>query len=158
MALFARQRELTEDRLLEGEEVLVRAEIARPEIYWKSFVVFIIAMLFWVFVAPQLGVILLVTSLLMFMRSYLQKSILLLALTNKRVLVRYGLLQIDVVDVHFDKIESIELERMLPGYLLGYATVVLMGTGNRYIRIPYVANGEALRKVYNELTLSEKRL
>ena len=83
----------------------------------------------------------------------LVKEILLMVLTNKRVLVRYGILQVDVVDMRFSKIESIELERMIPGYILGYANVVLMGTGNRYVVIPFVDNALEFRRAYNKLTL-----
>jgi hypothetical protein len=78
-----------------------------------------------------------------------------LVVTNKRVLARYGLLQVDVVDIHFDKIESMELERMLPGYIMGYSNIVVMGTGNRFIVIPYVANGIQLRRAYNERVLNK---
>ena len=78
-----------------------------------------------------------------------------LVLTNKRVLVRYGLLQMEVVDIRFNKIESVELERMPTGMMMGYATIVIMGTGNRYISIPYVANGRRIRRAYNEMVLGE---
>ena len=79
-----------------------------------------------------------------------------LVLTNKRVFVRYGILQVDVVDIHFSKIESVELERMPPGFIMGYSNVVIYGTGNRMIVIPYVANGPQVRRAYNELTLNSE--
>ncbi len=104
----------------------------------------------------ELGILLAVVAVLMAIYATILKEILMLVVTNKRVLVRYGILQIDVVDIHFDKVESVELERMLPGYLIGYANVVIMGTGNRYIVIPYVANAVDIRRVYNEQVLAEK--
>ena len=80
-----------------------------------------------------------------------------LVVTNKRLLVRYGILQIDAVDIHFDKIESVELERMIPGYIMGYSNIVIMGTGQRYMVIPFVANGPELRRAYNEQVLGDKK-
>ena len=72
----------------------------------------------------------------------LTQHYLLLVVTNKRVLARYGLLQMDVVDIRLSKVESIDLERMLMGHIFGYSSVVVAGTGQRIIRVPHIANGE----------------
>lgn len=143
-----------EDMLVKGEEVIVQARI-HWAIYWRAAAVLILSVLVGGFIVKELGYLLLVTSLAMFIHAWLKKSILLLVVTNKRILVRYGILQVDVVDMHFDKTESIELERMIPGYLLGYANVVLMGTGNRYVVVPYVENAVEIRRTYNKIVLSD---
>ncbi len=143
-----------DDMLVDGEEIVAQAEIS-PAIYWKSIVVFCCAILLSLFVFP-LGILLFVVALCMVVHVTIKKSILLLVLTNKRILVRYGILQVDVVDMRFSKIESLELERMIPGYVMGYANVVLMGTGQRYVVIPYVGNAVELRRAYNRLTLAEE--
>jgi uncharacterized membrane protein YdbT with pleckstrin-like domain len=144
-----------EERLLPGESIIAQAVI-HDGIYWKSVAVFIIALLFALFVFVELGVILALFGLGMVTTAILKKEILMLVVTNNRVFVRYGILQVDVVDIHFDKVESVELERMLPGYLMGYSNVIIMGTGNRFIVIPYVANGIEIRRAYNEQTLLAK--
>lgn len=138
--------------LVSGEEVVLRAELHNA-IYWKSAAVFLFSILLFLFVARPLGYLLFTVAVVMTIISIITKHYLLLAITNKRVLARYGLLQMDVVDIRFSKIESIDLERMLPGHLFGYATVVVMGTGQRFIRIPYIANAEAFRRYHNEITL-----
>lgn len=138
--------------MVSGEEVVLRAELHNA-IYWKSIAILILGALLWLFVARPLGYLLLTVGIIMVVLSIITKHYLLLAITNKRVLARYGLLQMDVVDIRFSKIESIDLERMLPGHLFGYATVVVMGTGQRFIRIPYIANAEAFRRYHNEITL-----
>lgn len=149
-----RARQGVESALVDGEKVVETAEI-HPGIYWQSVAVFILAILV-SFVAMELGIFLAVVSVLMFAYNTLKKEILLLVLTNKRIFVRYGILQVDLVDINFSKIESIELERMPTGYIMGYANVVIMGTGQRYITIPYVANGPAIRQAYNQLTLARE--
>lgn len=145
-----------ESRLVDGESVLKNARI-HWGIYWKAGVIFFIGFLIGVLLAWELGILLMAVGGLAAFYAAAKKAILLLCLTNKRVLARYGILQVDVVDIHFDKIESLELERMLPGYLMGYSNVVIMGTGNRMIVIPYVANGPEVRRAYNETVLSEKK-
>lgn len=142
--------------LVDGEELVVEAKI-HWAIYWKAVAVFILAVIVGLIIF-ELGVLLAVSAFVMFVHATLRKEILMLVLTNKRVLLRYGILQVDVVDMRFSKIESVELERMLPGYLLGYANVVLMGTGQRYVGIPYVGNAVEFRRAYNKLTLEDDEL
>lgn len=148
----ARKRVSIDEMLVKGEEVVARGVI-HPGIYWQAAAVFVIAVIVGLYVY-QLGLLLAVTAIVMFIYATIKKEILLLVLTNKRILVRYGILQVDVVDIRFSKIESIELERMPPGYLMGYANLVVMGTGQRYVVIPYIGNGPEIRQAYNHLTLS----
>lgn len=142
------------ERLVDGEDVLVRSDI-HWGIYWKPAFVFVMGLLVMVLVVRELGILLMVTGAVFGAYNYIRAAILLAVLTNKRVMARYGILMVDVVDIHFDKIESVELERMLPGYILGYSNLVLMGTGNRMVVIPYLANGPALRRAYNETVLGD---
>ncbi|MGQ0527120.1 MAG: PH domain-containing protein [Alphaproteobacteria bacterium] len=143
-----------EERLVEGEKI-VRTAAIHWGIYWKACAVFVFSLLVALVFAVELGIFLAFVAIIMGVYAVIKKEILLLVLTDKRILTRYGMLQVDVVDIHFDKVESVELERMWLGYMLGYANVILMGTGNRYIVIPYVANGVDIRRTYNELTLNK---
>ena len=141
--------------LVSGEEVILRAML-HPAIYWRAAAVLILAVLVWVFIAAPLGLLLAVVGGSLLLLAAITQHFLLLAVTNKRVLARYGLLQMDVVDIRLSKIESIDLERMLPGHIFGYASVVVMGTGQRMIRVPYIKNAEAFRRYYNEMVLVDE--
>ena len=143
-----------EELFVDGEDVVITAKI-HDAIYWKSVAVFVISLLVALFVVIEIGALLAFVSVLMFVHALFKKEILQLVVTNKRIFVRYGILQVDVVDIQFSKIESIELERMLPGFIFGYSNVVVMGTGNRYIVIPYVRNALSIRRAYNKITLEE---
>jgi hypothetical protein len=145
---------MLKERLVEGETVLGVGRI-HDGIYWPAAAVFLLGVIFALFIASRLGLLLFFVALLMALHAFARQQILLFVLTNKRVLARAGLLKIDVADIHLDKIESIEVEQMLPGYLLGYANLVVTGMGNRYISIPYVANAAAIRKAFIETTLGE---
>ena len=144
-----------DELFVDGEEVVLEGEIHNA-IYWKAVALFIVAVLIGVFIVLELGIFLAGVALLSYIYAMLKKNILQLVLTNKRVFVRYGLLQVDVVDIQFSKIESIELERMLPGFIFGYSNVVIMGTGNRYIVIPYVGNALQFRRTFNKIDLEDK--
>lgn len=151
-----KRKQSADDLLVKGEQIVAEAIISPVGIYWKAIGVLIFAVLVGLMLAIELGILLVVTALAMFAYATLKKEILMLVLTNKRMLFRYGILQVDVVDIRFDKIESVELERMPPGYIMGFANVVIMGTGQRYVVIPYVANGPEIRQAYNRLTLSDE--
>ncbi len=140
--------------LVKGEEVILRAEL-HGAIYWRSVAVLIAALLL-LLIAPPLGVLFGVVGFIMLCVAILTQHFLLLAVTNKRILARYGLLQMDVVDIRLSKVESIDLERMLTGHIFGYANVVVMGTGQRLIRVPYIRNADAFRRYYNEMVLAEE--
>lgn len=143
-----------EKMLVSGEEIILKARL-HGAIYWKSVAILLLALLL-LLVIPVFSIILGVVGVLMLITAMLTQHYLLLAVTNKRVLARYGLLQMDVVDIRLSKIESIDLERMLPGHLFGYASVVVMGTGQRFIRVPFIGNAESFRRYYNEMVLAEE--
>ncbi len=142
--------------LVDGEKILERGVISNA-IYWKSIVVLIIGFIVLFFV-HQLGILLGIVSVFMFAYATIAKEILMFVLTDRRIFVRYGILQVDVVDMRFDKIESVELERMLPGFILGYANLVVMGTGQRYIVLPYIQNGVQIRRRFNDIVLKNDDL
>ena len=153
MKAIKAMKENLSERLLPEEQVIARAVIS-DGIYWRAAAVFVLAVLVALFVVIQLGALLAVVAVLMAIYAIIRKEVLFLVVTNKRILTRYGLLQVDVVDIHFDKVESMELDRMATGFAMGYATVVIMGTGTRYIAVPYVANAIEIRRAYNEMTLN----
>lgn len=152
--LDTRTAQLVEGRLVEGEQVLAASRI-HGGIYWQTLAVGLITLLVGLFVAYQLVYVLGMATAAMALYAFWRKTFYVLVLTDKRIFARYGLLQMDVVDMRFDKIESMETEQMLPGYLMGYANLVVMGTGNRYITIPYVANAADIRKKFNEIVLKD---
>jgi len=149
-----KKRAAIEDVLLSGEHVVSRAVIHNG-IYWKSLAVLLLSVGAGL-VAFPIGVLLAVTAVLMFIHATLKKEIVFLVLTNKRVFVRTGLLQVEVVDMPLSKIESLDLMRMLTGVLMGYAHIVMTGTGQRVIMVPYVANAAEFRQAYNRVTLESE--
>lgn len=143
-----------ENMLVKGEEVVLRAQVHKA-IYWRSVCVILIAIALFFYVKP-LSMLIGIAGAVMLCVAILTQHYLLLVVTNKRILARYGLLQMDVVDIRLSKVESIDLERMLLGHIFGYSNVVVAGTGQRVIRVRYVANGEVFRRFYNEMVLIEE--
>lgn len=151
-AALLNNADLSISNMLQADEEIVLRGVIHWAIYWKSAAVLFLAFLL-CFIAVQLGVLLGVVGVLMLIHAVVTKHIMAIVLTNRRVITRYGLLQMEVVDVRLSRIESLELERMLLGILLGYANVVIMGVGQRHVRIPYIANAVQFRRLYNDRVL-----
>jgi len=57
------------------------------------------------------------------------------AITNKRVIIKTGLIKRTTLETMLLKIEGIMVDQNIPGRMLGYGTVVLIGTGGT--KYPY---------------------
>ncbi len=130
--------------LREGEQLLHVARI-HPGIYWKGAAVFVISAVLMMSVF-NLGAFLMFVSLIMLSVSYLTKHYLLLATTDRRVLLRFGIINLDVVDIQHERVESVQLARTIMGRILGYASVMITGTGSRVTTIPFVADADEFRR------------
>ncbi len=135
--------------LREGEVVLGRAIISQG-IYWKTIAFFVIAIMLLVLATP-LGVLFLGVTLVAFCYAFMVKNALLMIVTNQRVLVRSGIIKVDTVQLRFDRIESVEIQRTIPGQFLNYATIVVTGIGSRLAYIPYAENAVEIRDILNEV-------
>lgn len=138
--------------LVPGEEILASSRI-HPGIYWKSVAVLIVGFLL-LFQVFNLGILFLLIGGAMAFAAWVMQTNLMLVLTNRRVVVRQGLLfWTEGVELRLSQIESVELEKMIPGMIMGYGTVAVAGTGQRTARVPYVANAEHLRRAIDEILL-----
>src|SRR5689334_2578835 len=67
------------------------------------------------------------------------------AVTNRRVLVKVGLLSVHTVELLLGKVEAIAVDQPLTGRLLGYGTLRVVGTGGSVEAFPRVARPDAFR-------------
>ncbi len=51
------------------------------------------------------------------------------AVTNKRVIVKTGMIKRDTVEMFLHKVESVNVDQSVAGRMLGYGTLALHGTG-----------------------------
>ena len=65
-----------------------------------------------------------------------------MAVTNKRVVVKVGLLRRKTIELFLSKVESVGVEQGLLGRMLGYGSIVVRGTGG---------TAEPFRKVHSPL-------
>ena|SRR5258706_4549915 len=148
-----------DQNLISGETVHYRTGI-----HWVVLVAPIVVGLFFsnaclmVFLVGAYGIgfgILLVVGLIV-ASGFLRRSSAEFAVTNKRVIMKAGIVQRKSIELLLNKIESIGVDQGLLGRVLGYGTVVVRGTGGT--AEPFVAVRHALefrRQVQQQIDKSQ---
>lgn len=137
--------------LVDGEKLVYQARISLA-IYWKSIVVLVFGVIL-LFMAFNLGVFFTFIGLSMFAIAALTRYYLLLALTDRRVVVRSGILFLDIIQMRLSQIESVEVSWTIPGQIFNYGSIVVTGTGSRATIIPFISNPQAYRHALDEILL-----
>ena len=74
-----------------------------------------------------------------------------LALTNKRLVGKVGIIARQIMDSKLNKIQSIKIEETFFGRLFGYATVVVVTAGTHYEFQAIASANEFKNKVMNQI-------
>lgn len=63
-----------------------------------------------------------------------------MVVTNKRVVLKTGIISVKTEELRTSKIESVEVEQNLAGRIFGYATIYFSGTGTSKVTFEKVAS------------------
>lgn len=72
-------------------------------------------------------------------------------ITNKRVIVKVGVIRRVAFELHNEQMESIEISQGVIGRILNYGTLMPCGIGASKVRIPFVVNPFEFRQHFYEL-------
>jgi len=75
-----------------------------------------------------------------------------LAITNKRVIAKFGFVSRSTTEINLHKIESLQVDQSVAGRLFDYGTLVISGAGTPNLRIPGIAEPLRFRKHFMEAT------
>ncbi|MCC7029564.1 MAG: PH domain-containing protein [Chitinophagaceae bacterium] len=73
-------------------------------------------------------------------------------ITNKRVIIKTGLISRKTLEMNLNKIESVNVDQSIMGRLLGYGTVTIIGTGGSRETFEQIADPIQFRKKFQELS------
>jgi uncharacterized membrane protein YdbT with pleckstrin-like domain len=68
------------------------------------------------------------------------------AVTNKRVVLKWGWLNRRTAELAVESVESVQLEQSIWGRLFGYGRLLITGTGDSHIRFPPMAEPVKFRR------------
>ena len=71
-----------------------------------------------------------------------------LAITNKRVIAKFGLVSRSTIEINLQKIESIQVNQGILGRILNYGSIVVSGAGNPQAPIPGISSPLQFRRAY----------
>ena len=72
------------------------------------------------------------------------------AITNKRVIIKIGLISRKTLEMNLSKIESVNVDQSIFGRLLGYGASTIIGTGGTRETFSDLANPIQFRRVFQE--------
>jgi len=73
------------------------------------------------------------------------------AITNKRIIIKVGLISRRTLEMNLKKIESVNVDQGILGRMLGYGTVVVIGTGGTKESFAGISDPMTFRKKFQEL-------
>ena len=122
-----------DDVLINDERVMYRARISRWSLW--PFILLGVVLL------PAYGV-----GLLFWLWAWIVYATTELAITNKRVIAKTGLIQRRTIEMFLEKIESIQVDQSVLGRMFNFGSVVISGTGVHSAPFKSIADPLALRK------------
>ena len=136
---------------LQDDEHILASTVIHPAIYWKGVAVVLFGLLLLFSVTFfNLGILFLIVGALMLFMAYMTRRFLLLAATDKRIFVRSGILYADMIELRYAQVESVELGITPIGQIFGYGNVIVTGTGQRRIIVPFITEAVTFRNKVND--------
>lgn len=119
--------------LINDERVMYRARISKWALWpW---------ILFGALLTPLFGV-----GLLLWLWAWIVYATTELAITNKRVIAKTGLIQRRTMEMFLEKIESIQVDQSVFGRMFNFGSVIISGTGVHSAPFKSISDPLALRR------------
>ena len=77
------------------------------------------------------------------------------AITNKRVIIKVGLIRRRTIEMNAQKVESIAVDQSILGRILGYGDITVIGTGATKETFVQISNPIQFRKIFQEVQNEE---
>jgi uncharacterized membrane protein YdbT with pleckstrin-like domain len=75
-------------------------------------------------------------------------------ITNKRVIVKKGLIAIWTLEMNLQKIETVNVEQSIPGRIFGYGCLTIIGTGGTREQFNCIKDPITFRKAFMEADIN----
>lgn len=89
-------------------------------------------------------------GVLFFIAAYLKYISTELAITDKRVIAKFGFISRQTVEIKLSKVESMQIKQGILGRIFNYGSLVVAGAGTPYAPIPGISDPLTFRKKFME--------
>jgi uncharacterized membrane protein YdbT with pleckstrin-like domain len=93
-----------------------------------------------------IGLVLFLAGILSFIKAVISAKTTELAVTNKRVIAKVGLIRRETIELNHSKVESYQVNQPILGRIFGYGTITINGTGGGKNPIPNIDSPLEFRK------------
>ncbi len=146
-----------DSNLMNGEVVMHRAKLHKVLFVWPgivALVAFILAI--WILIHPTYHALYALASLavgaIFLLSPYVQYITSEYAVTNKRVIVKVGLVRRQTLETLLQKIEAISIDQSVLGRMLNFGTITIIGTGGTRESFMNIADPLSFRRAVQEQT------
>ncbi len=137
--------------LLQGEEVVYRARLHRM-IFVPPAAIVVLGLAVAIYINPIAGAVFGVAAVLVAIPRFIRYMTSEFAVTNKRVIVKVGLVNRHTLELVLAKIETVGVDQGVLGRIFNYGTIIVTGTGGTKEPFKDIANPLGFRKqVQSEL-------
>ncbi len=127
-----------ESVLSAGEHVEYEAKVS----IWSMMPLFIIGLL----LVPIYGL-----GLLFWIAAYLRYISTELAITNKKIIAKFGFIKRDTIELLLPKVETIQVHQPIVGRMLNYGSITVSGAGNPQTPVSGISNPIEFRKTFMDI-------
>ena len=127
-----------DDSLVEGERVIHRARVS----WWSQFGLLL------------LGVVLLVVviGLGFLIAAWVNVRSTEIAITNRRIIAKFGFIKRDTVEINLEKVEALRVEQGFIARMLNYGHIFISGAGTSVAPLRNIADPLVFRRKFMEAT------
>ena len=137
--------------LLRNEDIAFRGHLSRVIFLSPSLLLLLgLAVLALDGDVATIGIILLVAGLVGFLGAFVRYETSEFAVTNKRVIMKVGLIRRTSVEIVLNKIESIKVEQGIAGRVFNYGSIAIVGTGGTHDPFQRIAAPLQFRRAVQE--------
>jgi uncharacterized membrane protein YdbT with pleckstrin-like domain len=137
--------------LLPGEQVTYRTHLHKIMFFGPIVLALFGALL--MVVAVWVGVIVLPIALVLIVAAYVRYRSSEFAVTNKRVIIKVGMLQRRTLEMLLAKVEAISVDQGIGGRILDYGSITVIGTGGTKESFTQIANPLDFRRAVQAATV-----
>lgn len=152
--------------ILQSDEQVIHQATIHWIVYLPSAICFVVGLALLLWVAPiyqaggrefvgMIGVIvallLLLAAPVYFFKALIQRRTTELAITNRRVIAKVGLIRRKTWEINATKVEGVEVDQSIWGRIFGYGTVTVKGTGGGIAPLRNIDDPVEFRKYVTSL-------
>jgi uncharacterized membrane protein YdbT with pleckstrin-like domain len=125
-----------DDSLIEGETLILRARVS----WWSQFGLVLLGIV----------TLVVVVGLVFLAMAWIRVHSTEIAITNRRVIFKTGIVKRHTVEINLEKVESLRVEQGLWGRLLNFGSIYMSGTGSSVAPFHDIADPLLFRRKFME--------